>query len=794
MLLSRKLPIFAAALTITSIVAASGAGIIIGSSSLERASYQSLSAIADGRRNQIQTYLEKIRTDLEITASRPDIAEATTSFADAWEFVEGDKVEELQNRYIHNNPHPTGQKQKLDDAEKDAYDAVHRMYHASIREVQQRNGYYDVFLINPNGDVIYTVFKELDYATNLNTGQWARTDLANIYRDVIEGADPSKVHFRDFRGYGPSNNAPASFIGKAIVERGTVVGVLVYQMPIDAISKIVDNRTGLGETGETILVNRKGFLLVDSKMTDGEDALKTQVRSDLITLSNDYTSTTGEISGYRGMTSAAATAHVKFDGADWVITALIDRDEALAGVAAMTNWILALAAGLFAISLAFSTWFARSITQPIDSIVARMKLLADGDTSFDLSNDVRQDEIGQITQSLAVFRDAAIEKSRLEQEADEARSAREAEKAAEAEQARETMTALGDGLGRLAQGDMNCRIEAPFLSHFDQLRLDFNEAVGKLAEAVRSVQTSAQSMASGTGQISAASEDLAGQTERNAANLEKTAFALSEIMSTVKKTANGAQQTQVAVSSAKTDAERGGDVALKAVEAMGRIESSSNEIGQIINVIDEIAFQTNLLALNAGVEAARAGEAGKGFAVVASEVRALAQRSADAAKTISELIATSSKEVSEGVNLVGQTGESLDRIVSKVAEINDIVNTIASDAKDQADGLERVNDAVGQMDQATQQNAAMAEQTLAASRSLLGESGQLQDLVQQFELDAKGSDKWRAELRKAAPHMYVRNPRAESASTARARNDDIQGNVPMRKVASIAGGRDWEEF
>ncbi|MFY0612050.1 MAG: methyl-accepting chemotaxis protein [Hyphomicrobiaceae bacterium] len=793
MLLSRKLPVAAIVLTITSIVAASAAGIIVGSRSLEKASFQSLSAVAEGRRNQVQTYLERIASDLEITAGREDVADAVTSFTDAWQFIEGDATKTLQDRYITNNPHPTGKKQLLDDGEHDGYDAVHRMYHAGLRALQERNGYYDVFLINPKGDVVYTVFKELDYATNLDTGKWSKTDLANIYRDVIKGGDPSKVYFRDFRGYGPSNDAPASFIAKAVVQRGEIVGVLVYQMPIDAITKILHNRTGLGQTGETLLMNKNGVLLVDSKVKNGGTALKTQIKSELLGQSTTKQIATGDLTGYRGMTSAAAAVHVDFFGVDWVVASLIDRNEAMAGVAMMTNWILGVGVALFFGALLVSTWFARSIARPIDRIVARMKQLASGDTTFDLSKEIGEDEIGQIAQSLDIFRESAIEKSRLEKESERSRNAREAEKIEESRQAQETMSTLGNGLGRLAQGDMNCQIAEPFVSHFDQLRLDFNEAVGKLHETMQSVQASTHAMASGTKEIASASQELASQTEINAANLEQTSSALFGIMATVKKTAEGAQQTQTAVSSAKSDAESGGAVALKAVDAMGRIEKSSSEISQIIGVIDEIAFQTNLLALNAGVEAARAGDAGRGFAVVASEVRALAQRSADAAKTITDLISTSSKEVGEGVQLVGQTGQALDRIVAKVSEIDQVVATIASDAREQADGVEGINQSISQMDQSTQKNAAMAGETTSACRSLSEESDRLEQVMAQFLVENAGSDRIRTELLQVAPHVFTPPQPAPKRFPGPAVTAADSG-APQRKVVGSNVTQDWDEF
>jgi methyl-accepting chemotaxis protein len=241
-------------------------------------------------------------------------------------------------------------------------------------------------------------------------------------------------------------------------------------------------------------------------------------------------------------------------------------------------------------------------------------------------------------------------------------------------------------------------------------------------------------MGAGTQQIATASNDLSRRTEQQASSLEETAAALDEITATVRKAAEGATHARKVVADTKVDAEKSGEVVRKAVDAMGSIEKSSQQIGQIIGVIDEIAFQTNLLALNAGVEAARAGDAGRGFAVVASEVRALAQRSAEAAKEIKALISTSTQQVSEGVQLVAETGNSLERIMSKVAEINTVVSDIAAGAQEQATGLQQVNTAVNEMDKVTQQNAAMAEEATAAGRSLAVEAEQLAGLVGQFRL------------------------------------------------------------
>jgi methyl-accepting chemotaxis protein len=296
------------------------------------------------------------------------------------------------------------------------------------------------------------------------------------------------------------------------------------------------------------------------------------------------------------------------------------------------------------------------------------------------------------------------------------------------------LTHIGEGLTRLAAGNLDHSIKEPFTPAFAKLRTDFNSAHDNLQSALVRIAEGSNTIQAGTQEISSASDDLSRRTEQQAASLEETAAALDEITATVKKTSEGTVHAQTVVASTKSDAEHAGQIVGQAVEAMSTIEKSSKEIGQIIGVIDEIAFQTNLLALNAGVEAARAGDAGRGFAVVASEVRALAQRSAQAAKEIKALISASGQQVKSGVDLVNESGKALGRIVVKVGDINTIVGEIAHSTKEQATALHEVNSAINQMDQVTQQNAAMVEQSTAATHSLSQETTQLSDLVGQFQL------------------------------------------------------------
>ncbi|ANH07807.1 PAS domain-containing methyl-accepting chemotaxis protein [Shinella sp. HZN7] len=301
----------------------------------------------------------------------------------------------------------------------------------------------------------------------------------------------------------------------------------------------------------------------------------------------------------------------------------------------------------------------------------------------------------------------------------------------------ENVETLAGALTRLAQGDLTLHLPNPFIPSLEQLRTDFNGACARLREAMTAVGENAQAIAAGSNQIRSAADDLSKRTEQQAASVEETAAALEEITTTVADSSRRADEAGKLVASTRENAERSGEVVRKAITAMGEIESSSREISNIIGVIDDIAFQTNLLALNAGVEAARAGEAGKGFAVVAQEVRELAQRSANAAKEIKALINTSGEQVKSGVSLVGQTGEALERIVRQVQDINTNVVAIVEAAKEQATGLGEINQAVNTLDQGTQQNAAMVEESTAASHSLAREAEALFNLLGQFRVGAE---------------------------------------------------------
>jgi methyl-accepting chemotaxis protein len=455
---------------------------------------------------------------------------------------------------------------------------------------------------------------------------------------------------------------------------------------------------------------------------------------------------------------------------------------------------------------AFALWMSTfKISRPLVRMVERMGALARGDLEVEIDGLERGDEVGEIANAVQVFKTNAVERVRVEKEAAEHRAEVEterrrveAEKARAAETQTQAMSQLGDGLRRLAGGDLTSRLDQRFPAEFAKIRDDFNSAASKLMETVRAMVASTTAIHAGSHEISTSSDDLSRRTEQQAARLEEAAAALDEITATLKKSAEGAKQAAVEVASADGNAKKGAIVVKQAVEAMDAIAKSSAQIGQIIGVIDEIAFQTNLLALNAGVEAARAGDAGRGFAVVASEVRALAQRSAEAAKEIKSLISTSSSQVDSGVQLVAESGKALDRIIAQVSKINGIVSEIAISAEQQATGLQQVNSAISQMDETTQKNATMVEESNAASHSLSQETSQLANLVEQFQVEGRDGATLRRELRKVAPHAFA-NPAAVEATKPAPAAAKPASAPPVRKAAggggvAVAAKDEWTEF
>ncbi|OCO98430.1 MULTISPECIES: methyl-accepting chemotaxis protein [unclassified Ensifer] len=737
MRLSAKLPLAAAALAAFSIAATSLAGLTVSGSLSSRAAIEKLEALADARRNELRHYLTTVENDLRNLQVQKSVAKALTDLNWATAKIGDNAGSELQRRYVMENPNPEDKRALYNSAGTDDYDALHARYHPLFRRYVEAHGYRDVLLANLSGDVVYSLNKKGNFAANLKDAAWKDTGLGRVFQETAEGTDKSKLAFASYETYAPLGGRPASFIAIPLESIDGKIGTLILEMPDALIGEIVGNRTGLGETGETILVDGNGFFLTDSTGTPDNDMLKARIELGNQAGANGIVSS--RLDDFRGEEAQMAATSLDAFGTRWTMVAVMTTREAFAAVTALRNWTLATALAVLAVALAIAIWYSRRLTRPITGLVTDMTRLAAGVTAIAGLGGNRKDEIGDMARSVVVFRDALLDRNRLETEAEETRvlieeerQARETTQSEVSRQINEAVERLASGLERLAQGDLTAHIEHPFGAGFDRLRTDFNQSLESLAITLGDVKTRSAQIDGETGEMRDAIGQLAKRTEHQAATLEEATAALSAITATVERTAEHASSATTIAAAAKASSDRSGHVVMNAVSAMAQIEKGSVAISQIIGTINDIAFQTNLLALNAGVEAARAGKAGKGFAVVAHEVRELAQKSALAAREIKAIITTSTEEVAKGVSLVRAAGDALDEISGQIHAINEQTQQIAGDARDQATDLQHINQTMLSLDGVTQQNNAMVEESTGMTHRLSNQASGLFDLVDRF--------------------------------------------------------------
>ncbi len=450
--------------------------------------------------------------------------------------------------------------------------------------------------------------------------------------------------------------------------------------------------------------------------------------------------------------------------------------------------MMAITAIAFLLGIGVSVFMVRrSVTRPLDDIVKGLDALNADDLTVDVRV-VSNDEIGKVAAAYGQFKENLIRSRELEAEQREMENRRQEEEnqarerdAAQAREQAEVTRNFENAMASLANKNLAYRIDAEFPPAFQALKDNFNNAMEQLSDTMLQVGSASEQILSGSKEIHTVVDGLASRNEQQAAAVEETAAAVSETTSAMKSASDRAKDASGLVATARDNAQKSGEVVRNAIEAMGKIEESADKITDIIGVIDEIAFQTNLLALNAGVEAARAGDAGKGFAVVAQEVRELAQRSSSAAKEIKELIDTSGEHVKAGATLVNETGSVLEAIVSQVTEINDHIGSISGSANEQAIGLQEINEAVNNIDQGTQQNAAASEQASAASQMLADEVVRVDIMLKSFQM---GAARVQPEAEPEAQNSNAEPAPARSVRSAPA----FDGN------AAVATDEDWDEF
>lgn len=543
-----------------------------------------------------------------------------------------------------------------------------------------------------------------------------------------------------------------SNIASALVAMGELAAALPDPAPLllaaqatQAFAQLsidLSRLTALRDTGALVPIKETVKRMTESlKALQAAPGVTARTRKVAGVLAVEVAAFSTDIDTYQGSSAARAASlellQTKFNAVAEEVQqrlAASNQDIARASEAAavasqlMMTSLLVTAVSVLSIGILLAVVIGRSISRPIVALTGTMRTLAEGGFDAPITGQGRRDEIGAMARAVEVFKANGL-----------ALRATEAASATAAQEQALAMSSIGSGLSRLARGDLTCRLDQAFPAQYRRLQEDFNAATAQLQTTMRTVAAATDALRSGTSGITGAADDLSRRTERQAASLEQTAASLEEVTTAVARTAEGAAQARDVVGNAAMDAQRSGEVVGSTVGAMAEIERTSLQIAENIGVIDEIASQTALLALNAGIEAARAGDAGRGFAVVASEVRALAMRSAEAAKTIKGLIVASRNQVGAGVDLVSQAGAALKRITDQVADINAVVGGIAGSARDQAAALAEVSRTVNGMDQITQRNAAMVEETTVASHQLAHQAEALTRLIGQFQLGANDS-------------------------------------------------------
>lgn len=662
----------------------------------------SLEGFAEARANALEDYLSSIQVDLDTVASNPETILALREFVTGWDEFGSGQQDTLQNLYIMSNPNPLGEKHKLDAAQDgSAYSEAHAKHHPWFREFLEARGYYDIFLFSNEGDLVYSVFKELDYATNLRTGQWKDSDLGNAFRAAADDLQKGQHAFFDFQPYAPSHGAPASFISRPIYDEvGNKAGVLVFQMPIDRLNAIMGSTIGLGESGDSYLVGSDGLMRTDSPQASSSTLLKTSVNSKQFSSASGANIFLFEGEDYTGTQVVSAAHEIEFEGVNWYIVTQIDQAEILAPAASLRSSLTMVAVALVVTLGIVGVFLARMISGPIARVAKTTEKIASGQFDTEIPYQKRGDEIGPLARSLDKFRLAMISAEKLAKE--------QQERAEQDKIEAERRAAIGE---RLAERAKN------FDAIVSKALEEFAHAAGNLDENATAMSAIAEETASQSQGIAFASKSASDNVQGVAAATEELSVSVSDIGN---KVSHSLSATDNAVKQAESMRER-----------VAGLEEAASAISDVIGLITNIAGQTNLLALNATIEAARAGEAGKGFAVVASEVKALATQTSKATDDISRQISAIQETTTASVagihdilTVIGELEAASREIAVSIDQQSAATQQISESIQQASGSVLEVDNNIGGVNDAAQEAGVTANRMRNASE-LLNEQSQI---------------------------------------------------------------------
>ncbi len=796
------------------------AAYVIGLRTVDQQRAARMEASVQSGIHRVRDYFDNLIVEITLAAARPDtvaqIATLTQALARAGAAA-------VRAAFTADNPYPVGERDRLDGAGvAGAYGAAHAAVHPAWRALGRARGYEDVLLFNASGVLVYAAQKHDDFGTDFTRGRGnplSEGALGRLYRKVMALPEGGTA-FADLSVYGPAHK-PVSFIGTPVFAAGERAGALVFEIPAAPFSDRVRAVSGLGQTGEAIIVGSDGLMRSQSKFSDTANVLVTPVGAKVVSAAIAGEQASGPLQ-LGGRALMAYAAPFVFDSTRWAVVATQAESEVLAPVVEMRNAMLVVGGALLAAAAALGLLFARALTRPLTRLTATMQALAGGANDVEIAGRQRHDEIGEMARSVEVFRTHAVQLGAMTEAERAASERRRRDRAGMMQALQQAFGAVVDaaqqgdfsrrvetefpdrelnvlaasvnnlvatverGLGEtgrvlaaLARTDLTPRVEGDYEGAFAQLKGDTNAVAETLSEIVGQLKATSRNLKSATAEILSGANDLSERTTKQAATIEETSAAMEQLAATVLQNARQARDASGVAASVTRTAEEGGEVMGQATEAMERITASSGKISSIIGLIDDIAFQTNLLALNASVEAARAGEAGKGFAVVAVEVRRLAQSAAAASREVKGLIEQSGSEVRTGSRLVGEAAGRLAAMLAAARSSHELMDSIARQSQDQAASIEEVNAAVRAMDEMTQHNAALVEETNASIERTEEQATELDRIVEVFTIGA------------AAP------PPAEAPAP-----DGIKGLQERVRTAAraylshgnVAVDKDWEEF
>ena len=777
--IAQKLPL---ALVGSALLVSAGVGFasyMIGINTVEEQRNQAMSGSLNTAVSLVSDYFASAEVDLRLFVQRTDTVTAMKNLTRALDELRMGLAEraalQLQNAYITENPDPSA-RYLFDSANgKGAgYDAAHKRFHPGFRTLMLERGYSDVLLISAAGDVVYSVAKNGDFVGNVTSdAAMAASGLGQAFT-AAQALPEGQAALVDYAVYGHTGIAE-SFMAMPVYEKEEMTGVMVLAIASDALTAKVAGLSGLGLTGEVVVVGQDGLLRTESPQTAEADVLSTSLTADVVTRA--FAGETGEgiSTDYRGAPMVVRAGPVSVGDVTWVVAAVQPEAEAYAPVTNMGHMMLAIGGALLALAAVVGYFFARSVSRPISRLTTTMEALAAGDLDVEVRGADGRDELGAMARAVEVFRENGLRIAQMS-EAEAAQIIRsQSERTAMMQDLQRAFGAVVDAaiagdfsrrvdsefpddelntlarsvnnlvatvdrgvsetgsvLASLADTDLTRRMEGDYHGAFAQLQADTNAVAEKLTDIVGQLQGTSGMLKTATGEILSGANDLSERTTKQAATIEETSAAMEQLASTVMHNAERARDASVAAASVTQTAEEGGQVMAQATEAMERITTSSAKISNIIGMIDDIAFQTNLLALNASVEAARAGDAGKGFAVVAVEVRRLAQSAANASSEVKVLIEQSAGEVKGGSRLVLDAAGKLEAMVTAARSSNELMSGIARESREQAGAIEEVNTAVRTMDQMTQHNAALVEEINASIEQTEAQAIELDRIVAIF--------------------------------------------------------------